>query len=56
MSHEKRELRSRSHVHEKKSAGAGGVTFLRRLRIPEIIQSVSGHIDDPGYKFNRQLL
>jgi len=32
----KRELRSWSHVHEKKSSGAGAVLFLRRLRSPGI--------------------
>jgi len=36
-----------SHVHEKTSSGAGAVTFLRRLRSPEIIHTVAGHIDDP---------
>jgi len=59
LSHEKIELRSRSytheneelrnwrHLHEKKSSGTGAVTFLRWLRIPEIIHTVAGHIDDP---------
>jgi len=45
--HENQELRSWSHVHEKKSYEAGAVSFLRRLRSPEIIQTASGHIDDP---------
>jgi len=44
---ENQELRSWSHVHEKKSSGAGFVSFLRRLHIPEIIHTVGGHIDDP---------
>jgi len=55
----KTELWSRSHIHEnqelqdlepcswKKSCGAGAVTILGRLRGPEIIQTVAGHIDDP---------
>jgi len=43
--HENQELRSWCHVHEKKSSGA--VLFLRRLRSPEIIHTVAGHIDDP---------
>jgi len=57
LSHEKRELRSHTHenqelrswsnVREKKSSGFGAVTFLRRLRSPEIIHTVAGHIDDP---------
>jgi len=58
LSYEKRELRSRSHTHEnqelrswsnvrKKSSGIGTVTFLRRLRSPEIIHTVAEHIDDP---------
>ena len=59
LSHEKRELRSRSHthenqdlrnwsnVHEKKTSGIGAVTFLRRLRSPEILYTVAGHLDDP---------
>jgi len=36
--HENRELRMWSPVHEKKIAGA--VSFLRRLRSPEIIHTV----------------
>jgi len=59
LSHEKRELGSRSHtdenqelpswshVYEKKSCGAGAETFLRWLRSPEIIQTVAGHIENP---------
>ena len=39
--------RSWSHVHEEKSSGAGAVSFLRRLRSPEKIQTVAGHVDDP---------
>ena len=38
---------SRSHVHEKKSSGAGAVSFWQRLRSLEIIHTVAGHIDDP---------
>ena len=30
-----------------KSSGAGAVSFLRRLRSSEIIQTVAGHVDDP---------
>jgi len=41
-----RELRSWSHIHEKKSSGAGAVSFLRRIRSPEIIHTVAGHTDD----------
>jgi len=44
--HENQELRSWSHVHEKKSSETGAVTFLRRLLSPEIIYTVTGHIDD----------
>jgi len=40
--HKNLELRSWSHVHEKKSSGAGAVTFLRRLRSPKIIRTVEG--------------
>jgi len=40
LSHEKRELRSRSHVYEK-SSGGGAMTFLRWLRGPEIILNCS---------------
>ena len=43
--HENQKLRSWSHVHEKKSAGA--VSFLQRFRSPEKIHTVSGHVDDP---------
>jgi len=45
--HENQELRSWSHVHEKKSSRAGAVTFLQRLRSPELIDTVAGHTDDP---------
>jgi len=45
--HENQELRSWSHVHEKKSSTAGTVSFLRQLRSPEIIHYVAGHVDDP---------
>jgi len=59
LSHEKRELRSRSHtdenqelllwshVHEKNRSEAGAVTILRWFPSPEIIHTVAGHIDDP---------
>jgi len=57
LSHEERELRNHArknqelwswnNVHEKKSSGIGVVTFLRRLRSPEIIHTVAGRIDDP---------
>jgi len=33
--HENQELRSWSHVHEKKSSAVGAVTFLRRLCRPD---------------------
>jgi len=36
----------RSHVHEK-SSGAGSVSLLRRLRSPEIIHTLAGHVDNP---------
>jgi len=45
--HENQELRSCSHVHEKKSSGDRAVTFLQRLRSPEIIHTVAKHINDP---------
>jgi len=32
---------------KKESSGAGAVTFLRRLRGPEITHTVAGHIEDP---------
>ena len=30
-----------------KSSGVGAVSFLRRLRSPEIIHTAAGHVDDP---------
>jgi len=45
--HENQELQSWNNVHEKKSAGIGAATFLQRLRSPEIIHTVAGHIDEP---------
>jgi len=53
LSQENQELRSWSHVHEKKSCGHGVVTFLRWLRSPEIIHTLSGHTDDRQEKLNR---
>jgi len=38
---------SRAGAMFMKSCGARAVTFLGRLRSPEIIQTVAGHIDDP---------
>jgi len=39
--------RAGANVHEKKSSGIGAVKFLRRLRSPEIIHIVAGHMEDP---------
>jgi len=51
--HGNQELRSWSHVHEKKSSGAEAVLFLRRIHSPEVIHTVAGHIAGPEQKFNR---
>ena len=53
--HENQEFRSWSHVHEKKSSGAGAVSFVRRLRSPEIIGTVAEHTDVPEKKVNGQI-
>ena len=45
--YQNQELRSWNHVHEKESSGAGALSFLRRLRSPEIIHTVPGFIDNP---------
>ena len=31
---------------QKKSRGAGTVSFLRRIRCPEIIHAAAGHVDN----------
>jgi len=39
MSHEKRELRSRSHTYENKRSGAGAMFMKRRAPEPEFVVS-----------------